>query len=138
MGSTRRELWIRAHRGLAKIPVVVFLLVPRALSEENLVLQQPSAPEKKRGRAKEEGVPKPGKLVQYPCITAHWSPLMEESTIALFCCLDDFARVLLDWERHKLIPSDRQRHRAGILSLAEMLLIMMLFHTSPYKTFKGF
>ena len=63
---------------------------------------------------------------------------MEESTIALFCCLHDFARMFSDWERHKLIPSDRQRRRAGILSLAEMLLIMVLFHTSPYKTFKDF
>ena len=58
---------------------------------------------------------------------------MEESTIALFCCLHDFARMFLDWERHKLIPSERQRRRAGILSLAEMLLIMVLLDTSPYK-----
>ena len=43
-----------------------------------------------------------------------------------------------DWERHKLIGSDRQRRRTGILSLAEMLLITVLFHTSPYKTFKDF
>ena len=54
---------------------------------------------------------------------------MEESTIALFCCLHDFARMFSDWERHKLIPSDRQRRRAGILSLAEMLLIMVLLET---------
>ena len=63
---------------------------------------------------------------------------MEESTIALFCCLDDFARMVLDWERHRLIPSERQRIRTGILSLAEMLFIIVLFHTSSYKTFKAF
>ena len=63
---------------------------------------------------------------------------MEESTIALFCCLHDFARMFLDWERHKLIPSERQRCRAGILSLGEALFTMMLFHVSPYKTFKHF
>ena len=44
---------------------------------------------------------------------------MEESTIALFCCLDDFARMFLDWEHHKLIGSERQRIRAGILSLRD-------------------
>ena len=63
---------------------------------------------------------------------------MEESTIALFCCLDAFARMVLDWERHKLIPSDHQRRRAGILSLGEMLFIMVLLDTSSYKTFKAF
>ena len=63
---------------------------------------------------------------------------MEESTIALFCCLHDFARMFSDWERHKLIPSNRQRRRAGLLSLAEMLLIMVLLDTYPYKTFKAF
>ena len=65
-------------------------------------------------------------------------PRMEESTIALFCCLHDFARMFQDWEHHKLIPSERQRRRAGLLSLAEMLLIMVLLDTSPYKTFKAF
>ena len=39
---------------------------------------------------------------------------MAESAIALFCCLDNFARMVLDWERHRLIPSDHQRIRAGI------------------------
>ena len=37
--------------------------------------------------------------------------------------------MFLDWERHRLIHSDRQQRRAGILSLAEILLIMVLFHT---------
>ena len=63
---------------------------------------------------------------------------MTDSTIALFCCLDDCARLVEDWERHHLIPSDRQRRRAGKLSLGEMLSIMVLFHISAYKAFKPF
>ena len=46
--------------------------------------------------------------------------------------------MFLDWERHRLIGSDRQRLRAGILSLGEGLSIMVLFHVSSYKTFKDF
>jgi hypothetical protein len=57
---------------------------------------------------------------------------------ALYCCLDDFCKVLADWEAHQLLPSPTSRQRSGKLSRAEMLFIMVLFHLSPYKTFKTF
>ena len=58
--------------------------------------------------------------------------------MALFCCLDDFAMLFEEWERHHLIPSSCQRRCHGKLSLGEMLFIMVLFHISPYKDFKHF
>jgi len=63
---------------------------------------------------------------------------MSTSTITLFCCLDDFAKVFEDWERQSLTPTGRQRLRAGKLSLSEMLFIMTLFHVSPFKDLKHF
>jgi len=57
---------------------------------------------------------------------------------ALYCCLDDFCRVFGDWEAHRLIPAEQTRQRSGKLSRSEMLLIVVLFHLSPYKNFKTF
>src|ERR687886_902391 len=57
---------------------------------------------------------------------------------ALYCCLDDFCKVLADWEAHRLIPSEQARRRIGKLSRSEMLFIVVLFHLSPYKHFKAF
>jgi len=56
---------------------------------------------------------------------------------ALYCCLDDFCKLFDAWEAHRLIPSEKTRQRTGKLSRAEMLFIMVLFHLSPFKNFKG-
>ena len=63
---------------------------------------------------------------------------MNISTTALFVCLDDFARIFEDWEAHNFISTGRKHQRKGKLSFGEMLFIMMLFHPSPFKTFKDF
>ena len=63
-------------------------------------------------------------------------PLMQDSTVALFCCLDDFAKLFNDWQQHHLLPSDGQRRRADTLSLGKMLFIMVFFQLSSYKDFK--
>ena len=63
---------------------------------------------------------------------------MNMSITALFCCIDDFAKVFEDCERKQLISTRRKRLRSGKLSLGEMLFIMVLFHVSPFKNFTTF
>jgi DDE family transposase len=63
---------------------------------------------------------------------------MSVDITALYCCLDDFCKLFEAWEAHQLIPLKSTRQRAGKLSRAEMLFIMVLFHLSPFKHFKAF
>jgi IS5 family transposase len=63
---------------------------------------------------------------------------MSINITALFCCLDDFCKVFEEWEGHRLIPSEKKRHREGKLSSSEMLFIMVLFHLSAFRHFKAF
>lgn len=61
---------------------------------------------------------------------------MRYDITSLYCLLDDFCKVYQEWERYKLIETDRKRHRKGMLSLAEMLTIMVCFHLDSFKNFK--
>ncbi len=49
---------------------------------------------------------------------------MSVDITALFCCRDDFCKLLNECEQHRLIPSETTRQRAGKLSRAKMLFIV--------------
>ena len=57
--------------------------------------------------------------------------------VTVYCAVDDFCKVFEpQWRARLVTEGERQRQRAGRLSLSEMLTIMIGFHTSGYRTFK--
>ena len=59
--------------------------------------------------------------------------------LELFCDVDDFCqRFMVDWERKLLSSGERKRLRATALSTSEIMTILICFHQSHYRHFKGF
>jgi hypothetical protein len=63
---------------------------------------------------------------------------MRYDMVVLYYFPDEFCKVYEAWERSRLLPYSGQRHRAGIMSLSEMLLIAVCYHLSGYECFKYF
>lgn len=63
---------------------------------------------------------------------------MKKDITELYCFIDDFCKIYIEYEKKKLIPSDKQRNRPCSMSLSEMVTIMILYHTSYSKNFKYF
>ncbi len=63
---------------------------------------------------------------------------MRYNITALFFCIDEFCKAYEEWEKHRLIDTGKERHRACEMTLSEMLTIMVMFHVSPCKVFKYF
>ena len=60
-------------------------------------------------------------------------------TVAVFCVIDDFCKLFEPhWQQHLLAVTPRQRQRRLRLCLSEVLTIMVNFHLSGYRTFKGY
>jgi transposase len=63
---------------------------------------------------------------------------MKYNIDAIYYLVDEFCKIYLNWQKHKLISSTNTRHRAGKMSLSEMLTIMIIYHQSPCREFKYF
>lgn len=61
------------------------------------------------------------------------------SVLELFCAVDDFCRVFEPRrQQHCLSDGTKKRNRRRELALSEIMTILILFHQSPYRTFKAF
>lgn len=62
-----------------------------------------------------------------------------DSLTELFCLLDDFCRVFEPvWKRHLLASGATRRQRPNMLSLAELMTLVILFHQLRFRQFKSF
>lgn len=61
------------------------------------------------------------------------------SLLEMFCEIDDFWQEFKPWWESQLVAeSSRHRRRESNLTMSEIMVIMVMFHQSGYRTFKGF
>lgn len=63
---------------------------------------------------------------------------MKKCITTVYYLVDNFCKIFNCWEKEKLLPSSKLRHRAGNLGLAELLTIVLYFYLSPCKDFKNY
>lgn len=56
----------------------------------------------------------------------------------IYYLIDEFCKIYLNWQKHRLISSNQIRFREHQMSLSEMLTIMVIYHLSPCREFKAF
>lgn len=56
----------------------------------------------------------------------------------IFCFVDDFSKIFLEYQKHKLIGTTKLKKYRGKMSLGEMLTIMIMYSHSPCKCFKHY
>ena len=63
---------------------------------------------------------------------------MKKDITELYSFIDDFCKIYSEYEKHKLLPSLKQRNRDSKMSLAEQMTIVIMYHSSYAKNFKYF
>ena len=62
-----------------------------------------------------------------------------DSLLELFCDVDDFCQSFVPvWQKQMLSAGEIQRQRARSLSISEIMTILIHFHQSHYRDFKGY
>ena len=63
---------------------------------------------------------------------------MKKCITTVYYLIDNFCTIFHKWEKEKLLPTNKKRHRNGNLNLAELLTIVLYFYLSPCKDFKNY
>jgi hypothetical protein len=63
----------------------------------------------------------------------------EPDLVELFCDVDDFCQQFWPaWQQHQLSAGERQRLRTSCMTPSEIMTLLIHFHQSHYRHFKGF
>ena len=52
--------------------------------------------------------------------------------------VNNFCKIYLEWEKNKLLPSNKKRQRGCSLGLCELMTIVLYFYLSPCRDFKNY
>ena len=63
---------------------------------------------------------------------------MKMDIIELYYVIDEFCKLYAMQQAQHRLPTGKQRHRQGQMSVSEMVTIVIYFHLSGYKCFKHF
>lgn len=63
---------------------------------------------------------------------------MKKCITTLYYLVDNFCKFYEEWEKEKLIETEKKRDRQGNLSQSELLTIILYFYLSPCKDFKNY
>jgi hypothetical protein len=63
---------------------------------------------------------------------------MKKCITTVYYLVDNFCKIFHEWEKEKLLPSNKLRFRQGNLSLSELLTLVLYFYLSPCKDFKNY
>jgi len=63
---------------------------------------------------------------------------MKKYITTVYYLVDNFCQIFNEWQKEKLLPSNKIRNRVSHLSLAELLTIVLYFYLSPCKDFKNY
>nr|WP_174626524.1 hypothetical protein [Candidatus Methylobacter favarea] len=57
----------------------------------------------------------------------------------LFCDVDDFCRIFISiWQKNQIPNGDKKRNRPHGMSFSKMITLLVYYHQSAYRTYKGF
>jgi hypothetical protein len=63
---------------------------------------------------------------------------MKKCITTVYYLINNFCKIYLEWEKNKLLPSNKKRQRDCSLGLCKLMTIVLYFYLSPCRDFKNY